>query len=203
MGSNFFRNDYNDVTVGGGFQALPAGGYICRIVSAKATKSKSGLPMVEAAIDIIDGDYTQYFSKRYNESMKKDPANAKWPYNGVLRVVAVDAEGHTKPTFKGFCTSIENSCDIVLPKDNDDAFIKALKGKELGVIFGREEYMGNDGKTHWTTKPRWYRDSETITSGDYQTPEDQPYDGNSIGGTGFTPMASADSFAALEEELPF
>ena len=206
MANSFFASDYDQVQVGGDFQALPAGGYVCRILKAKASKSKRGLPMVEAMIDIIDGDYTQYFSKRYQSNLKKYPTDAKYPNNGIIRVTAVDEEGRTQPNFKSFNTSIEESNDMQLPR-HDEAYIKALKDKEIGVVFGREEFLGNDGKTHWTTKPRWYRSVETIMSGDYQVPEDQPYNGYVPSQAGsfdtFTPNSGIDSFSAAEDDIPF
>ena len=197
---SFFGKDYDEVQVGGEYKALPANGYICRIIKARATTSKSsGLPMVEALIDIIDGDYTQYFSKKYEGNKKNDP-NSQWPNNGKVRVVAVDEEGNTKKMFKSFCTAIEQSNDLTLPR-HDEAFIKALNGKEIGIIFGREEFEGNDGKRHWSTKPRFYRSVETIKSGDFTIPDDEPLSVTS--GTGFTPTTNADSFNAAEDDIPF
>ena len=137
--------------------------------------------------------------------MSKD-VNAKYPYNGVLRVTAVDENGNTKKLFKSLCTAIEQSNDVTLPR-NDDAFIKALKDKEVGVIFGREEYIGNDGKPHWSTKPRWYRNTESIYSGSYEVPDDQPLN-NTYGGFTQAPVdsfgeGSVDSFSAAEDDIPF
>ena len=186
-----FGNDFDQVQVGGDFKVLPAGGYVCRIIKAKQTTSTDGLPMVEAMIDIVDGEYEKYFGNLYRSKQASDPT-AKYPYNGICKVKAVDAEGHTKKLFKSFCTAIEQSNDMELPR-HDDAFIKALNGKEIGVIFGREEYMGNDGKAHWSTKPRWYRSTENIYSGNYQVPDDQPLD----------PSVKADSFSAAEDDIPF
>ena len=53
-----FGKDYDSVQVGGDFKTLPAGGYVCRILRAKQSVNSNGLPMVEAMIDIIDGEYT-------------------------------------------------------------------------------------------------------------------------------------------------
>lgn len=199
----FFGKDYDSVQVAGEFKALPAGGYVCRIVQAKAAVNNEGLPMVEAAIDIIDGEYTQYFSKLFRDRMMRDP-NAKYPYNGVLRITAVDKDGRTKKLFKGFCTAVEDSNEMKLPR-TDDAFIKALNGKEIGVIFGREQYEGYDGNVRWSTKPRWFRDVKTIMSGDYTVPEDQY-----LSNTGFSrnsgsnmSQTGVDSFSAASDDIPF
>lgn len=203
---SLFGKDYDQVSVGGDYIALPAGGYICRILQARLTESKtSGLPMVEALIDIIDGEYTGYFTKKYQQNKKGDP-NAQFPNNGKVRVVAVDENGNTKKMFKSFCTAVEQSNDLTLPR-NDNAFIKALKDKEVGIIFGREEFEGSDGKTHWSTKPRFYRSVETIANGDYTTPDDQYLDRGSVPTQSnndlFTGNGIDGSFSELEESLPF
>lgn len=195
-----FGADYNQVQVGGDFKALPGGGYIVRIINAKMGETRDGLPRIEVMIDISDGEYAQYFNDQYRSRLKDDP-NAKWPYNGTLRITAVDAEGHTKKNFKSFVTSVEKSNDIELPR-HDDAFLKALKDKTVGVLFQREQYEGTDGKLHWSTKPKWFRDTDTIESGNFTPPADVPLEDTY--GTAFSGNSgSADSFSAAEDEIPF
>lgn len=210
MAQTFFGNDYDSVQVGGG-KALPKGGYICRIIKARMTKSSQGLPMVEALFDICEGEYANYFGDKYRDSLQRNPKN-EYPNNGRAKVVAVDEKGNTKKTFKGFVTSIEKSNEVNLPRE-DNAFLKALEGKLIGVIFGREEFEGNDGKTHWATKPRWYRSVQDIESGNYEVPEDaylepsEP-DFNSnvsslFGNVPVTETSGVDSFSAAEDDIPF
>lgn len=209
-----FGKNYDAVVVGE-YQALPSGGYVCRIKKAKATNSSEGLPMIEVMADIAEGDFKDYFGKLYRDRMSSDP-NAKYPYNGVFRITAVDAEGNTKKNFKSFCTAVEQSNDMTLPR-HDEAFLKALAGKLVGVLYQREEYEGNDGKNHWSTKPKWYRSVETIRSGKYQKPEDVPL--SPTYGTGFSEADVSvindmfgveaqfegmnDSFNAAEDDIPF
>lgn len=202
MGNTLFGRDYDKVQVGGGGKSLPPGGYVCRILKAKLTQTKStNLPMVEAIVDIIDGEYEQYFSKRYEDNKAKHGKDAKFPNNAIVRVVAIDADGNTKKQFKSFCTCIEESNQMEVPKDNDDAFIKAIQGKEIGVLFGREEFVGNDGNSHFSTKPRWFRSTESILNGDFETPADQLLDNS------YYPSASdadlPDSFSVAQDDIPF
>lgn len=201
MGNTLFGKDYDKVQVGGGGKVLPPGGYVCRILKAKLTHTKdANLPMVEAIIDIVDGDYEQFFTKKYEENKKQHGKDAKFPNNAILRVVAVDSEGNTRKNFKSFCTAIEESNQMEVPKDNDDAFIKAIQGKEIGVLFGREQFESRDGKLLWSTKPRWYRSVESILNMDYETPADVFLE-NSY------PVASdanlPDNFSAAEDDIPF
>lgn len=200
MSSSLFGKDYDSVQIGGG-NTLPAGGYVCRIIQAKLSETKDKkLPMVEALIDIIDGDYTQYFSKKYERNKKEHGKTAKYPNNGILRVVAVDADGNTKKNFKSFCTAIEESNQIELPRDNDAAFLKAIKDKEIGVLFGREQFESTDGNLLWSTKPRWYRSTESILNKEYEIPEDQYLEPSVPYATG---IEGVDSFSAAEDDIPF
>lgn len=209
MAQTFFGNDYDSVQVGGG-RALPADGYICRIIKARMTKSRDGLPMVEALFDICEGEYNNYFGDKYKANLMRNP-QAEYPSNGRAKVVAVDAEGKTKKTFKGFVTSIEHSNDMTMPRE-DTAFLNALSGKLIGVIFGREEFLGGDGKPHWVTKPRWYRSVQDIESGNFEVPEDTPlatsapstdFGSNVSALFGDVPVTEVDSFSAAEDDIPF
>lgn len=201
-----FGNDYDSVQVGGG-KALPAGGYICRIIKARMTQSSKGLPMVEALFDICDGEYANYFNEKYKANLMKNP-QSEYPNNGRAKVVAVNEDGTTKATFKGFVTSIENSNDLTMPR-NDEAFISALSGKLIGVIFGREEFQGTDGKTHWATKPRWYRSVADIQSGNFDVPKDTYINKSSAYNNTATVADSLfgsdipDNFSAAEDDIPF
>lgn len=210
-----FGKNYDSVQVGGEFQALPGGGYVVRIKKAQMTTNSNNLPMIEVMVDIAEGNYKGYFGDLYRNRIGSDP-NAKYPYNGILRITAVDEEGNTKKNFKSFCTAVEQSNDMTLPR-HDDAFLKALAGKYVGVLYQREEYEGNDGKAHWSTKPKWYRSVETIRSGKFTAPEDVPL--SDTYGTGFSEAdASAindmfgvdaqfegmnDTFNASTDSIPF
>ena len=209
-----FGKDYDKVRVGGDFTALPGGGYVVCIKKAQMTTNSNNLPMVEVMIDVSEGDFAGYFQTLYKDRLMNDP-NAKYPYNGILRITAVDENGNTKKNFKSFCTAVEKSNDMQLPR-HDEAFLKALAGKYVGVLYQREEYEGNDGKTHWSTKPKWYRDVETIRSGRFTKPKDVPLEDTY--GTGFSDVSSAvndmfgveptftdgtDTFNAQSDGIPF
>lgn len=201
MGNSLFGKDYDDVQVSENYTLLQPGGYVCSILQARVTEVNN-LPAVEIMFDIIDGEYTQYFSKVYRQKMAKDP-NAAYPSNGKMKVGAVSADGNTKKNFKSLCVSVEKSNDITLPKD-DVAFLNALKGKEVGILFGRKQFIGNDGEKHWYVRPMFFRSTESIMNGDFTVPEDELVDDTAqqVGSLfGNTPVN--DSFSALEDSIPF
>lgn len=56
----------------GEYERLNAGGYICKIVSAKEEKSKSGKRMLVLALDIIEGDKKDFFRNRFYEDNRAE-----------------------------------------------------------------------------------------------------------------------------------
>lgn len=179
-----------------GSKALPAGGYVCRILGAKMEMAKSsGLPMVVIQFDIAEGEFKDFYRQKYLND-KNYRADAKW--SGIGRIPAVDAQGKARKGFNSFCGAVENSNDCKLPTE-DDMFLMSLKDKEVGILFGREEYRGNDGQNHWSTKPKFYRSCETIRTGDYDIPKDEPLQGGGYNEAD----AYADSFSAAADDIPF
>lgn len=195
MGNSLFGTGYDPKETNGS-KALPADGYVCKIMAAKMELAKSsGLPMVVIQFDIAEGEYKQYFRNKYLNAKNYNP-DTKW--QGVGRIPAVDAEGKARKGFNSFCGAVEKSNDCKLPTD-DELFLASLKDKYIGIIFGREEYRGNDGQNHWSTKPKFYRSVQTIESGNFTIPDDEPLQDNFYNAAD----AYADSFAQAESELPF
>lgn len=209
MANSLFGTGFEPVESIGGNKALPADGYICTIMNAKIENTKTtGLPMVVIQFDIADGEYSNYYHKKFDNDKN---FNSNPSYGGIARIPAVDEKGNAKRGFNSFCGAVEKSNDIKLPMD-DTAFLNMLKGKMVGIIFGREEFQGSDGGIHWSTKPKFYRSVQTIESGDYTVPEDKYLTPSAPGFTenvnslfGSVPMTetNVDSFAASEDDIPF
>lgn len=207
-------NDYDSVALSN-FKELPPGGYVARILKAEERKTSTDKPMLVVALDICEGEYCGYFMNLFRERKKNsnNPLNVKYPNNGMAYIVVLNAEGQTRKQFKSFITSVEESGGHVVWGDN---FCKSLEGATVGVLFGREEYEGNDGKNHWSTKPFFFRSVDKILSGDWTTPEDRPLPetvgyGASGYGNDFTSNASAlfgsdvpvTEFNATSDDVPF
>lgn len=207
MSNSLFGKGYAPQESTGGSKKLPAGGYICRIMGAKIENAKSsGLPMVVAQFDICEGEYNNFYHDKYKSDMAFRP-NAT--YQGIARIPAVDEEGKARKGFNTFCGAVEKSNDIKLPTE-DTAFLNALKGAVVGIIFGREEVKFSDGRTAMVTKPKFYRSVETIESGSYETPKDEylapsaPSFTENVGSLfGDVPVNEVDTFSAAEDSIPF
>ena len=146
----------------GDFESITPGGHICRIRAVKEEISNGNRQLV-IAFDLAEADaQAGYYAKQYSQRVSGD-VNAKWP--GVHRQ---GIDGKSTPFFKGLITAIERSNPGYL-WDWDEG---SLKGKLFGGVFGREEYMGTDGKPHWNCRIRSVRSVEGIE--DVAAPEDKP-----------------------------
>lgn len=126
----------------GEFEALPAGGYVCKIIRAELTVSQRGAEMLRIAIDISGGEYDGYFRKMFDRRRINNP-DAKWPCQ-YYQLTQGDHVGR----LKGMLQNIEASNDGW--KWNWDE--SELAGKLCGGRFQEEEYRGSDGKVHTSTR---------------------------------------------------
>ena len=146
----------------GEYERLNAGGYICKIISAKEEKSKSGKRMLVLALDIAEGDKKDFFRNRFNDNSNPDK---KWPAGAIYRQML---EGEKAAGFlKGLMTSLEASNDG-FKWDWDEKKLAKLK---CGAIFGEEEYEKMDGSVGTTTKVKFIRTVKAIQDGNFKVPE--------------------------------
>ena len=185
--------DYDNVKVGE-TRILPAGGYVCKILKAEETQSKTGKDMIKMFFDIDEGDFAGYFKEMYDnwKASSDDPKSVKWPFTGTKWILLLNNEGQTNRDFKSFCTALEDSGVDVWKNDVFDA--ASLKGAKLGIIFRREEQEYNHA-TSWRTVPWGFRSVKTIEEGAFNVPEDKPLPQQTI--------TEADSFSAMEDDIPF
>lgn len=167
--------------------ALPAGKYVCEIKGAKETKTQNGKGMLVLQLDIAEGDHKGYYSDAYAGRLIRNP-KAKWPNGGLYRQ---GYEDNALPFFKGMITSIEQSNEG-FKWDWDE---KKLKGKKIGVLFGREQFLGDDGKPHFATKAVGVRSLDGLK--DAEVPADKLLSGYNSG--------SLDNYEDIEDDdvLPF
>ena len=177
----------------GEFNALPPGGHICRIIGARAAKSKNDNDMIEIAFDIAEGsEFDGKFNDRFN-FIRKRKSDAKWPNGGMFRTAVLNNDGMTSGYFKGLITSVEES--------NPGYSFKAtggneatLKGKLVGFNFGEEEYKGNDGKLHTSVKAFYAVSVATVKEG-IEPPKKKAYKprpGEQMAAQGFTEVEPDD-----------
>lgn len=170
-------------------RTLPAGKYICEIKGAKEVATKTGKKQLVLQLDIAEGEYKDYYSNQYAANIQKNGTSAKWNNGGLFRQ---GFEGNQLPYFKGKITCIEKSnAGYVWNWDE-----KTLKGKKIGVLFGREQFIMN-GQKRMATKARAVRSIEGLKTS--EIPQDKLLAENS---TGFD-TSGFDDENESEEDLPF
>ena len=156
------------------FKALPIGAYECVIKDARINHNEeSGKDTFKVSIDIVSGEYKDYFQKRYENNI--NPIR-KWDNNAV-RYLAYT--GDNVNYFKGFITCVENS-NVGYKWDWDET---KLKGKKICGVFQYEEYEKQDGTKAVKVRLNKFRsldkmkdievsDSVRLLSGSYMTIDD-------------------------------
>ena len=192
--------DFDNVQAYGDFKPLPAGGYVCRIMGVEETAAKSsGAPMIKISLDIAEGEYKDYFANMYRNDTRADK---KWNAGAIVNQLVYDTNGNnsTNRGFKTFCTAAEES-NPGFKIQWGNTFAACFKNKLIGVIFRREEYMGTDGKTHWSTKANSFRGTQTIREGKFDPIPDKPLENTQNGyaygqGNSYTTYSPAPAQAA-------
>ena len=182
--------------VSGGYPALPAGCYVAQILGARVESGQYGDTML-MQVDIIEGEYLGYYRKQYES---QQGSNFGQKYKGVyrLRVPADDGterDQWAKNAFGGAMWAIEQSN----PGYHWDWNEKALKGKNIGLLFRNEEWAMN-GNTGWRTACGALESVEAVRSGKFKPLKDKPLPANKKPAPAFTPDISVDE---NEVDLPW
>lgn len=187
-------------------QQLPVGAYVCKIKRAVVQQNTNYGDQLCVLFDISDGEYSGFYNDDFQRNTHEDK---KW--KGVLRqFIPVDDgsenDERTKSAFKGFVTSVEES-NRGYTWNWDE---RSLAGKEIGIIFRREEWEYN-GKSGWTVRPFRACSVDTVQDGTYTLPKDKPLKNKST--DSYTDSynaphypAPAAGFTAIDDsdgELPF
>lgn len=155
------------------YQALPAGGYICRIMGAevKAFNRRDGgsFEQLQISLDIAEGEYKDHYAQEYRAQNTEDK---RW--KGVLRLYLPDESGTDQDNF----TASRLKAAIEAIEDSNSGYHwdwdeRKLKGKLVGCLFRLEEWSF-DGRTGWKTQPFKLLSAARIREGKFQIPKDKP-----------------------------
>ena len=151
----------------GGRETLPAGGYVCQIMSAKVESNDWGETLV-IAHDVCEGEYSGIFKRDY-ESNTSD--NKKWRGTFRLRLPKDDGteqDGWKKRSLGNFVWAIEDSN----PGYSWAWDEKSLKGKKIGLIYRNKEWEWED-RHGWTTEAAGAESISNIREGKYKQIKDK------------------------------
>ena len=187
-------SDFKAERSSSGREILPAGGYVCQIISAKVDSNEWGETLV-VAHDVCEGDYEGIFKRDFENNDREDK---KW--RGTFRLKLPKDDGSEqdawkKRSFSNFIWAIEQSN----PGFSWDWDEKKLKGKKVGLIYRNEEWEMN-GRSGWTTKAAGSESIDNIREGKFRLLKDKPLPEART-------AAAAQTFTELDDgddgELPF
>ena len=188
-----FKN-WDDVKAPAEFNKLPMGGYLCRIMEAEVTQTRSGDEMLVVNFDITDGEYKDYYANEHRSQQSEDK---RW--KGVIRYFLPKEDGSekdawTKSRFKAFTDALEESNSGYIWEWKEET----LKGKKIGMVTRNEEWDYN-GKTGFTVRPYNFVTIDKIVKGTYKLPKDKYLNGSAP--TTQKPAETEDLL--LDSDLPF
>ena len=188
-------NNWNEVQpiMGGESQALPAGGYVCRVTAVKEDVSKaSNKEMLVVNFDIAEGDYKDYYMNKYkNSTPKNDMEPIKWKGVYYITLEGENWEGR----FKGFITALEQS-NSGFQWNTCNWDTNRLVGLLFGGLFREEEFEGDRGVGK-TTKLCWVRSAQEIREGNFEVPAPKPLNSANA------PFIPGENNQVFDDDLPF
>lgn len=157
--------NYDSAETYTGGKRLPAGGYICKIINVKEETSKNGNDMLVLAFDICEGEFKDFYKEGYEKNTSEDK---KWRGNFYMMIPGEDAEKDdwALRNFKTNIGKFEDSNNYHFDWEHPER----LKGLMIGIVFGEEEYIANNGSSRFSVKPVRLETVDTIKDGDFEMP---------------------------------
>lgn len=149
---------YDEIEVNLDFTPITVGGHKGIIMGVEEyTSELSGNTSLKVSVDTAKDDtQPQYFTEQYKNDTRLDK---KWS-NSAIKYVSLKQDENCVRMLKAFITSVENSNNGFTY--NWDKDVDQLKGKKVGLVFGLEEYVNNDGETKTIAKLNQFRSIDKI-----------------------------------------
>lgn len=121
------------------------------------TSDFSGNTSLKVYVDTASDDkQPNYFMEQFKNDTRPDK---KYP-NSAIKYVSLREDETCVRMLKSFLTCIEKSNSNF--KFDWDKDVDQLKGKKVGLVFGLEEYVNNDGETKTIAKLNQFRSIDKI-----------------------------------------
>lgn len=193
--------NFDNVQGYGQNQPLPAGGYVCKVRNIDNHITAEGKKMWKVMLDIAEGEYKDYFYKKYQNNKQYRP-DAKYPNSGIAYVSLYDNTGKPHRALKTFYLALKDSGTEIVWSEDDTVTFRSIQGAIIGSLFGREEYIGNDNNVHWSTKHKLFISADDVRNGNFSIPEDKLLEQSGYAG-GFENSDMPSGFNAVTDEIPF
>ena len=170
------------------YTPIELGGHKGIIMKAEEyTSPQSGKTSLKVSVDTAKDDkQPEYFKEQYKNDVRID---RKWS-NSAIKYVPIGEEENQVKMLKAFITAYENSnnCKFDWNKDWEQ-----LKGKKIGLVFGPEEYINQNGNLKLNNKLREFRSIDKVDN--IKIPKVKLLDG--------TYVSYDDYMEKVEEKNPF
>ena len=163
------KNEYENASATGGeYQRMTAGGYVCRIQAVRTKGTDyygkeidyvTEKQYVKLIWDVAEGDFAGKFSDDYWTGEDKDWGHQvymSWKNMGALKN-AITCLEDSNPGFDAMAA---------FEADKWELFI----GKQIGLVLGEEEYLGNDGTVRTRFGFPRIKSVQDIRDGKYKVP---------------------------------
>ena len=141
------------------YTPIELGGHKGIIMKAEEyTSPQSGKTSLRVSVDTAKDDkQPEYFTEQYKNDTRID---RKWS-NSAIKYIPLGEEENQVKMLKAFITAYENSnnCKFDWGKDWNQ-----LDGKNIGLVFGMEEYENQSGELKTINKLREFRSIDKIDS---------------------------------------
>lgn len=172
------------------YEQLPKGNYVCKIMGIEEVTSKNGNRGIKVSFDIAEGDYKDFYTKKYQADDREDK---RWSPDAVywISIPYDDCPGYIQDGWDTFWANVEDSNNGYVFNGNE----KTVKGKTFGGFFRIEqtEYNGRiydhtrlaktciaqdvrDGKATWSPKDKLLDQSSGSNDDFIAIPESAPVD---------------------------
>lgn len=194
--------NYNNVAEYTESVKLPAGAYKIKILRAEEQAGNNNSCALCILFDIADGEFKDYYYKKFSADKKSYPDSAK--YKGVLRLWYPSGNEYDEANERRMKTALKRICDsnsnlnIDFTKEWDG---NLLKNCLVGMIFRDQEYDYN-GHRGLTAQPYSLITLNDLKEGNFTIPEPKYINGS--------PSATNNSQTNMDfdnlpddEDLPF
>ena len=148
---------YDEINIIEEYEKISLGGHKGIIMKAEEyTSPQSGKTSLKVSVDTAKDDkQPEYFKKQYENDTRIDK---RWS-NSAIKYVSLGDEETQVRQLKAFITAYENSnnCQFDWGKDWEQ-----LKGKKIGLVFGPDEYINQNGDLKLNNKLREFRSIDKI-----------------------------------------
>ena len=151
-------SNYDEIQVNQEYEKIILGGHKGIIKNVEEyTSAISGNTSLKVEVDTAaDDKQPNYFQKQYDENTNADK---RWP-TGATKYVSLKQDENCIKMLKAFITSVENSNSEFHYDWNKE--VDQLKGKNVGLVFGLEEYQNDKGETKTATKLTQFRSVDKV-----------------------------------------